>query len=146
MPFSGSLRIVDQAAGRERPYSSETDLIGAVSVLAVSGEMDLYTAPQFKQDLDEATALACGDVVLDLSDLDMIDSTALRVMLGALQRLQDEGRWLILVVTGSHVMRVLTITGLRTTFPTAASRREALQRAVTRTGSARVAGAAVRRG
>ena len=140
MPSSGSLRIVDEVAGgRERPYSSETELIGEAGVLAVSGEMDLSTAPRFRQDLDEAMALASGDVVLDLTDLDMIDSTALRVMLGALQRLHDEGRWLILVVAGSHVMRVLTITGLQTTFPTVVSRREALQRAVARADPARVA-------
>ena len=66
--------------------------------------------------------------ILDLSDLDLIDSTALGVMFDALRRLSDEGRRLTLVVTPGHVMRVLTITGLDTMFHIAGSRHEALQR------------------
>ena len=127
------------AGCRERPYGSETEFVGEAGVVAVSGEMDLYTAPQFRRDIDEAIALTSSDLILDLSDLDMIDSTALCVMLGALQRLLDEGRWLTLVVTGSHVMRVLTITGLQTSFPIVASRREALQRVVARADPAHAA-------
>jgi len=127
------------AESRERPYSSQTEFIGEAGLVAVSGEMDLFTAPRFKRDIEEAIEFTCGDLILDLSDLDMIDSTALRVMLGAQQRLQDEGRWLILVVAGSHVLRVLTITGLQTTFPIVASRREALQRVVARTADLAIA-------
>ena len=128
---SSSPRSADLVAvGMERPYSSEIEFVGDAGVVAVSGEMDLYTASQFRADVDEAIASTCGDLILDLSDLDMIDSTALGVMLGALRRLSDEGRWLILVVTQRHVMRVLTITGLLTTFRIAPSRREALRQVV----------------
>ena len=140
MPFSESLRIVDVVGGgRDRPYSSETEFIGETGLVAASGEMDLYTAPRFRQDIDEAIAFTSGDIILDLSDVDMIDSTALCTMLGAQQRLEDEGRWVILVVTGSHVMRILTITGLQTRFPIAASRREALQQVVARTADLAIA-------
>lgn len=128
---SSSSRFADLVAGgMERPYRSEIEFVGDAGVVAVSGEMDLYTASQFRTDIDEAIASTSGDLILDLSDLDMIDSTALCVMLGALGRLSDEGRWLILVVTQRHVMRVLTITGLLTTFRIAPSRREALQQVV----------------
>jgi len=127
------------SGGRLRPYDSETEVVGEAGVVAVSGEMDLYTATRFKQDLDEVMASTTGDVVLDLSDLDMIDSTALGVMLRTLQRLSDDGRWLILVVTQAHVMRILTITGLRTTFRIAASRSEALQQVVAPVDRRRVA-------
>jgi anti-sigma B factor antagonist len=123
----------------ERPYSSEMELVGGVGVVAVSGETDLYTAARFRRDIDEAAALTSGDVILDFSDLDLIDSTSLCVMLGAWQRLADEGRSLILVVTRRHVMRVLTITGLHTTFRIAASRREALEQVVAPAGPLRAA-------
>ncbi len=138
--LSSSARFADLAAGgMERPYSSEIEFIGDVGVVAVSGEMDLYTASQFKADIDEAIASTSGDLILDLSDLDMIDSTALGVMLGALRRLSDEGRWLVLVVAQRHVLRILTITGLLTTFRIAPSRREALQQVVAPVGSRCVA-------
>jgi anti-sigma B factor antagonist len=120
------------SGGRERPYASETEFIGQAGVVAVSGEMDLHTAPQFKRDLDEAIALTSGDVILDLSDVDLIDSTSICVMLGAQQRLEHGGRWLVLVVAGAHVLRILAITGLQTAFPIVASRREALLRVVGR--------------
>jgi len=127
------------AGGRERPYRSETEVVGEAGVVAVSGEMDLSTAVRFTRDLDEAMAFSCGDLVLDLSDVDLIDSTALGVMLGVLQRLSDEGRWLILVVTRDFVMRILRITGLETTFRIAPSRSEALQQVVAPVDSRRVA-------
>jgi anti-sigma B factor antagonist len=115
------------ADGRERSYGSQTDLAGQSGVVAVSGVMDLHAAPRFKRDLDEAIALASGDVVLDLSDVDLIDSTSICVMAGALQSMQTQGRRLILVVPIPHVMRILTITGLQTAFPIVASRRQALR-------------------
>ena len=114
----------------ERPYSSETEFIGGAGLVAVSGEMDLYTAGRFRRDIDEAAALTAGDLILDLSDVDLLDSTALCVMLGAGQRLAEQGRSLILVVTRRHVARVLAITGLHTRFRIAASRREALEQVV----------------
>ena len=79
------------AGGGERPYGSRTGFIGEVGLVAVSGDVDLYVAPRFRQDLDRAVAVTPGDLILDLSDLDLIDSTALCVMLGALRRLRDEG-------------------------------------------------------
>ncbi len=130
-PLGGTSRSSDRrTGGRERPYSSETEVIGDAGVVAVTGEMDLFTSTQFRRDIDEAITLTSGDLVLDFSDLDMIDSTALGVMLGAQRRLTDEGRWLILVVTQRHVMRVLAITGLHTTFRIALSRHEALRQVV----------------
>jgi anti-sigma B factor antagonist len=115
------------AEGRERPYSSGTEYAGETGLVAVSGVLDAWTAPQFSRDIGEAVAAVRGDLVLDLSDLDLIDSTALCVMAGALRRTQEEGRRLILVVTRPHVMRLLTITGLHAAFTITASRRQALR-------------------
>ena len=136
---SRATRFSEVFSGMERPYRSEAELVGGVGLVAVSGETDLSAAAQFRRDIDEAAALTVGDLVLDLSDVDLIDSTALCVMLGAWQRLADEGRSLILVVTRRHVMRILTITGLHTRFRIAASRREALEQVVAPAGPLRAA-------
>jgi anti-sigma B factor antagonist len=113
--------------GGERAYCSRTEFIGEAEMLAVSGTLDLHAAPQFSRDIEQATAFSHQDLILDLSDLDLIDSSALCVMAGALQHLEEEDRRLILVVTRSHVMRILTITGLLAAFTIVASRRQALQ-------------------
>jgi anti-sigma B factor antagonist len=115
------------AESRDRLYSSETEVVGEVGVVAVSGEMDLCTAGRFRRDIEEAAARSSGDLVLDLSRVDMIDSTALGVMLQAQRGLSEDGRSLVLVVTRPHVMRILTITGLQSACRLAASTAEAIR-------------------
>jgi anti-anti-sigma factor len=109
-------------------YDSEIELLGDVGVLMVTGETDLASAPQFRRDLDEVMAVTPGDVVLDLTDLDLVDSTALGLMMAAAGRMMTEQRALVLVVSRSHVLRVLTITGLRDLFSIASTRTEAVMR------------------
>ena len=109
-------------------YDSEIELLGDVGVLMVAGETDLASAPQFRRDLDEVMAVTPGDVVLDLTDLDLVDSTALGLMMAADGRMMTERRALVLVVSRSHVLRVLTITGLRDLFSIASTRAEAMTR------------------
>jgi anti-sigma B factor antagonist len=109
-------------------YDSEMELLGDVGVLAVMGETDLASAPQLRRDLDEIMEASPGDVVLDLTELDLVDSTALGLMMAAAGRMMIERRALVLVVTRRHVLRVLTITGLRDLFSIVSTRAEALTR------------------
>ena len=126
MPGYGTRSSQVPAESGEHLYSSETRFVGEVGVVAVSGEMDLCTASRFRQDIDEAVVRTSGDLVLDLSRVDVIDSAALGVMLRVQSMLDEDGRSVVLVVTRAHVMRILTITGLRTTFRLAASVAEAI--------------------
>lgn len=109
-------------------YDSDIELLGDVGVLTVTGETDLYTAPQFRRDLDEVIGVTTGDVVLDLTDLELIDSTALGIMMATAGRMMAEHRSLVLVVTHKHVLRVFEITGLFGLFSITASRTEAMKR------------------
>lgn len=109
-------------------YDSEIELLGDVGVLTVVGETDLHTAPRFRRDLDEVMELTPGDLVLDLSELELIDSTALGIMMAAGGRMMTERRSLVLVVTRTHVLRVFGITGLLSFFSIAATRAEAMTR------------------
>ena len=107
-------------------YDSEIELLGDVGVLTVAGETDLYTAPRLRRDLDEAMGVTPGDVILDLTDLDLVDSTALGIMVAAAGRMMAEHRSLVLVVTRRHVLRVFAITGLSGFFQITATRSEAM--------------------
>jgi anti-sigma B factor antagonist len=111
----------------ELEYDSEIEAYGSVAVLTVSGETDLYTARSFKRDVDEALDLAPGDVVLDLLGLDLVDSTALGVLIAAQSRMLEERRGLVLVVGRRHVLRVFDITGLRDMFSIVPTLAEALR-------------------
>jgi anti-sigma B factor antagonist len=115
-------------------YDSEIDLLGDLVVLTVTGETDLATAPQFRRDLDEAMEVTSGDLILDLKDLELIESTALGIMMAAASRMMTERRSLVLVVSRTHVLRVFEITGLLSFFSIAATRVAAM----TRVSSARI--------
>jgi len=51
-------------------------------VIALSGEVDLYTAPEFKQQLLDVIAKGAKTVVVDFSNTTFIDSTTIGVLVG----------------------------------------------------------------
>jgi len=107
-------------------HNSEMELWGDVGLLAVRGETDLHSAPQLRRDLDEAMEATDGGVVLDLTDLELIDSTALGILMAAAGRMIEERRSLVLVVSLSHVLRVFAIVGLQSFFSIVPTRAEAM--------------------
>ncbi len=86
---------------------------GAASVLTVRGELDLRTSPELEERLGNAFEAGAELVILDLRQIEFMDSTGLRVLLGAHQRAQESGRRFALVKGADQVERVLTLTGVR---------------------------------
>jgi anti-anti-sigma factor len=80
--------------------------------LSLIGELDLLTAAALQDRLD-AFASQTRDVVLDLSHLEFIDSTGIRVLVGALQRSRD-GSWDLQIEPSLtvNVRRVLKLVNL----------------------------------
>ncbi len=95
---------------------SERTLEGA-TVLAVTGEIDVATAPSLRTRLVDAEDAGQRVVVVDLSGVSFIDSTALGVLVGAHKRLTSVGGSLRLVVTEPRIRKVLEITDLARIFP-----------------------------
>lgn len=87
-------------------------LDGAVAVITLRGEVDIYTAPRFKERLLAVLDDGIRGLVIDLSAVTFIDSTALGVMIGGVRRMHEVGGDMALVVTTRPVERVLSITGL----------------------------------
>lgn len=99
---------------------------GGAGVVSVSGEVDMYTAPQLKQCLLDLIDAGARKIVVDLSAVSFIDSTALGVLIGGVRRLHAAGGAMALVVTSRSVERVLSITGLDRVFSIRATLDEAL--------------------
>lgn len=79
--------------------------------LKVEGVIDCHTAADLERHLrDLGTA---SDVSIDLSAIDFIDSSGLRVLVDAHQQLDADERRLVLGQPSDAVTRVLEITGLR---------------------------------
>jgi anti-sigma B factor antagonist len=94
-------------------FSVEERGEGSALVLAVSGELDLRTSPELEQRLERVWGSGAELVILDLRQIEFMDSTGLRVLLGAHQRAHETGRRFALVRGSDQVERVLTLTGVR---------------------------------
>jgi anti-sigma B factor antagonist len=92
---------------------------GATRVVKLEGSCDLATAPNLRQTLQGLVPPGVKEVVLDVTDLEFIDSTGLGVVLGAMRRLREGGG--VLRIAGAHgiVKRVLEITDLDKVIPLA---------------------------
>jgi anti-anti-sigma factor len=82
------------------------------TVLTVTGELDLASAPALEDELEKAMHSSAGAVVVDLRGLDFIDSTGLSVLVKAHQRAQETNCRFGLVRGGAQVQRLLALTGL----------------------------------
>jgi anti-sigma B factor antagonist len=81
-------------------------------VLELHGELDLLGAPQLDQEIEKVEQGAPPILVLDLEDLQFVDSAGLRVILIAHQRTQQQGRELALTRGTEQVQRLFTIAGV----------------------------------
>ena len=95
-------------------------------VIELGGEVDLYTAPEFKERLVQVIEDGKKQLVVDLSKATFIDSTTLGVLVGGVKRLRPTGGSLALVCTDDNITKIFEITGLDRVFPIHASRDEAL--------------------
>lgn len=87
---------------------------GAVLV-KVQGDLDLASAPALKWGLADLLRAGSGLLVLDLSGVAFMDSTAIGVLVG-IERTLGPGQRLALVHLREEVLKVFEITGLEHSF------------------------------
>ena len=80
--------------------------------IELRGELDLSTADKVERELDRVEAQGPELLVLDLSGLTFLDSTGLRLIVGADQRARRSDRRLAVVRGPDTVQRVFSITKL----------------------------------
>ena len=78
--------------------------------LVVVGDIDAHTCPDLAERLDPLPGGA--DVHVDLAGVEFMDSSGLRVIIGAHQRATDEGRRIVLERPSTSVQRLIEISGL----------------------------------
>jgi anti-sigma B factor antagonist len=97
-------------------------------VISLVGEVDLYTAPEFKQKLLEVIGQGGRDVIVDFSDTTFIDSTTLGVLVGGVKRLRTNDGQLSLVCNDRNITKIFEITGLDRVFTIYPTRDEAVSK------------------
>ena len=89
----------------------------ACAVLTVTGELDVATAPQLRQEAVRLTTSGQAHLVIDLSGVDFLDSTGLGVIVGVLKRARTHGGELAVCGAENHVRKVFEITRISDVLP-----------------------------
>ncbi|HLB17769.1 MAG TPA: STAS domain-containing protein [Gaiellaceae bacterium] len=95
-------------------------------VISLAGEVDLYTAPEFKQQLLEVIGQGGKQVIVDFTNTTFIDSTTLGVLVGGVKRLRTNEGQLSLICSDRNITKIFEITGLDRVFTIYPTRDEAL--------------------
>jgi anti-sigma B factor antagonist len=98
----------------------------ATHVVAVTGEIDLFTAPEFKQRVSAPIDAGSSNVIVDLTQTTFIDSSSLGVLIGAHRRLKLRGGSLVVVCDNDAIVKTFRITGLDGVFTLVKSLDDAL--------------------
>jgi anti-sigma B factor antagonist len=120
--------MVSYAIVRELAISTE-QVSPTESILALTGEIDLYTCPELKTELLRVIEDGATFVVVDLSGTTFIDSTGLAVLIRGAERLRMNDGRLAVVCVDPNLKKIFEVTGLDRIFSIYASRDEALVQA-----------------
>jgi len=83
-----------------------------IAVMHLEGELDLASAPALKAEMDTPEVASAAKLVLDLRELQFIDSTGLRTIFSARASARGRGQDFAVTQGSAQVQRLLAITGV----------------------------------
>lgn len=89
---------------------------GGKTIIAVGGEIDVYTAPKLRDSITELVSGGVHDIVVDLEAVEFLDSTGLGVLVGGLKKVRAHDGSLELVCSQDRLLKIFRITGLAKVF------------------------------
>jgi anti-anti-sigma factor len=95
-----------------RIYRDDASLL-----VRASGEIDLASAGVLEEELGRAFAFDASVIVLDLGDVDFIDTAGLRVLLWAAERSREDHDRLSMWLGSGAVRRLVEVCGLEDELP-----------------------------
>jgi anti-sigma B factor antagonist len=95
--------------------SLETRQAGDRTVVAVGGEIDVYTAPKLRDKITELVN-AGHQLLIDMEKVEFLDSTGLGVLVGGLKKVRAHDGSMELVCSQDRLLKIFRITGLAKVF------------------------------
>jgi anti-sigma B factor antagonist len=86
------------------------------TIVAVGGEIDVYTAPKLRDKITELVAAGVYDIVIDMEGVEFLDSTGLGVLVGGLKKVRAHDGSLQLICNQDRLLKIFRITGLAKVF------------------------------
>jgi len=95
-----------------QPFSATVATDDDRATVSLRGELDMSAVDRAREAIEQAEAGPATLLVLDLSELEFMDSTGLEVVLRAARRAHDSGRRLIVQRPSRYVRRLLEMTAI----------------------------------
>lgn len=86
------------------------------TIVAVGGEIDVYSAPKLRDMITELVGAGVYDIVIDMEGVEFLDSTGLGVLVGGLKKVRAHDGSLQLVCNQDRLLKIFRITGLAKVF------------------------------
>ncbi len=87
-------------------------------ILSVEGELDQHTASAVKNELDaHMSKVYARQVILDLSNLEFMDSTGIGVLIGRYKKMKEKNVPIFILNPSSHIDRILNMTAIYQIMP-----------------------------
>lgn len=99
---------------------------GGKTIVAVAGEIDVYTAPKLRDKITELVADGVYDIVIDMEEVEFLDSTGLGVLVGGLKKVRAHDGSMRLICNQERLLKIFRITGLAKVFAIHSSQADAL--------------------
>jgi len=90
--------------------------VDGTTIVAVGGEIDVYTAPKLRDKITELVAGGVFTIVIDMESVEFLDSTGLGVLVGGLKKVRANDGSLELICTQDRLLKIFRITGLAKVF------------------------------
>ena len=97
--------------GSDPPFDIRVESRNTVARVAVTGDLDLATAPELSAELAGVERDDVRSIMLDVRDVTFIDSTGLHAIIGAWKRAQSNGHQLVVVGATPAARRLCQIVG-----------------------------------
>lgn len=103
-----------------------TKHLDGVPIIELEGEVDVYTAPRLKSRLVDLVDQGKYQIVVDLEQVDFMDSSGLGVLVGGLKRVRTRDGAIHIICTKEKILKIFRITGLTKVFPIYSTQEEAV--------------------
>ena len=87
-----------------------------VTIVAVEGEIDVYTAPKLRDTITELVSAGVYHLIIDMEGVEFLDSTGLGVLVGGLKKVRAHDGSMQLICRQERLLKIFRITGLSKVF------------------------------
>mgnify|MGYP001212558177 CR=1 FL=1 len=93
-------------------FSINIDYSKDIACINIQGEIDIYTCSNLRENLQKVEEEKPGDFILNLDQVQYIDSTGLGTIAHTAQKLEDKNNVIYIICTKPQIKKIFEVSGL----------------------------------